>query len=68
MEVLLTDASIPVIVHINQSPLCRVSMLNDFEEIKPNVFVNRSYEENDPSLITFDIDVAMGNVTFRTED
>ncbi|MFP4092303.1 MAG: hypothetical protein ACLFUB_08575 [Cyclobacteriaceae bacterium] len=65
MEVVIDDSEIPVIVHINQSLLCKISMLKYFEEVRPNVFVNKSYEEGAESLITFDIDVAMGNVTFR---
>lgn len=68
LEVLLENAAIPVIVHINDSPLCRIKMLEFFTEIRPNVFVNDSYREDDPELITFDIDVAMGNVTFRMID
>jgi hypothetical protein len=64
MEVRLDASDIPIIVHINDSPLCRIKMLEIFTEIKPNVFVNESYDEDSENLITFDIDVAMGNVTF----
>jgi len=65
LDVLLENPEIPVIVHINDSPLCRIKMREFFTEIQPNVYVNDSYQENDAELITFRIDVAMGNVTFR---
>lgn len=68
LEVLLENPEIPVIVHINDSPLCRIKMREVFTEIRPNVFVNKSYDDDDQNLITFDIDVAMGNVTFRTKE
>lgn len=68
LEVLLENPDIPVIVHINDSPLCRIKMREVFTEIKPNVFVNQSYDDEDQDLITFNIDVAMGNVTFRMKE
>ncbi|MDF9798489.1 hypothetical protein OKW21_003752 [Catalinimonas alkaloidigena] len=68
MIVLLDDPDIPLIVYINNSPLCRIKMLKQFEEIEPNVYVNQSYDENAKNLISFDIDVAMGNVIFRMNE
>ena len=68
LQVLLENPDIPVIVHINDSPLCRIKMREVFTEIRPNVFVNESYDDDDKDLITFNIDVAMGNVTFRINE
>lgn len=68
MEVLLDDPNIPLIVYVNNSPLCRIKMLKHFKEIEPNVYVNQSYDEEATNLISFDIDVAMGNVTFKMKE
>lgn len=68
LEVSLENSDIPVIVHINDSPLCRIKMREVFTEIRPNVFVNQSYSVGGEDLLTFNIDVAMGNVTFRIKE
>lgn len=68
MVVLLDDLETPLIVYFNDSPLCRIKMLKQFREIKPNVFVNDNYDENASNLISFDIDVAMGNVVFKMNE
>lgn len=57
----------PVVIYINESPLCHVRLSNNFREIKKNVFVNKSYKPDAENLLTFDLDVAMGNIIFKSK-
>lgn len=65
LEILIANEATPAIIHINNSLLCRVKLNKNFREIRKNVFVNRSYAENAENLITFNLDVAMGNIVFK---
>ena len=56
----------PMIIHIRNSPLCRIKIPQSFTEIRDNVFVNDQYDQDAENLITFNIDVTMGNVIFKT--
>jgi len=56
----------PMIIYIQNSPLCRVKIPEGFTEIRKNVFVNGQYDQEAQNLITFNIDVAMGNIIFKT--
>jgi hypothetical protein len=56
----------PMIIYIRNSPLCRVKIPREFTEIRDNVFVNNQYDQDAENLITFNIDVTMGNVIFKT--
>lgn len=60
----LPQNEIPIIVYINNSPLCRILLGKDFQQIKPNVYANQSYKEDAQNLLTFDLDVAMGKISF----
>jgi hypothetical protein len=65
--VINADESInPMIIYIQNSPLCRVKIPEVFTEIRENVFVNSQYDQGAENLITFNIDVAMGNIIFKT--
>ncbi|MDN5200538.1 hypothetical protein QQ008_04175 [Fulvivirgaceae bacterium BMA10] len=65
LEIILEDQEVPVIVHVNNSLLCRVKLNRHFKEIRKNVFVNKGYSEDAPNLLTFNVDVAMGNIRFK---
>lgn len=56
----------PMIIYIHHSPLCRIQISKNFTEIRKNVFVNRLYDQDAENLITFNIDVTMGNIIFKT--
>ena len=56
----------PMIIYIQNSPLCRIKIPKDFTEIRENVFVNSQYDQDAENLITFNIDVTMGNIIFKT--
>jgi hypothetical protein len=58
----------PVIIQIKDSPLCSVTMAKGFEEVEQNVFISMSYDSYAENLLTFHVDVTLGNVTFTYED
>ena len=58
----------PVIIYIKDSPLCSIQMADKFEEVEENVFVNMTYAADAENLLTFNVDVALGSVTFSYED
>jgi hypothetical protein len=61
------DESInPMIIYIKDSPLCRITIPEGFTKIRENVFVNSQYDQDAENLITFNIDVTMGNIVFKT--
>ncbi len=61
------DESInPMIIYIKNSPLCRIKIPEEFTKIRENVFVNSQYDQDADNLITFNIDVTMGNIVFKT--
>ncbi|MFY0688703.1 MAG: hypothetical protein JXQ90_16130 [Cyclobacteriaceae bacterium] len=55
---------VPIIIEIKDSPFCSIDMHKDFEEVETNVYVNRQYASDADNLISFKIDVAIGNVKF----
>ncbi len=65
LEVVFANQRNPVVVHLNNSLLCRVKLGKHFRKLEKNVFVNNSYNKDAKNLVTFDIDVAMGNIIFR---
>lgn len=67
LNVSLPPSNIPVIVYINNSPLCRISLGDGFHQIEPNVYANGSYKENAKNLLTFDLDVGLGKISFVTK-
>lgn len=56
----------PMIIYIQNSPLCRIKISQSFTEIRKNVFVNSQYDQDAENLITFNIDVTIGNIIFKT--
>ena len=68
LEIILPDGDSPVIIYVQDSPLCSIRLTKDFEEVEKNVFVNKSYEINSENLLTFYVDVALGQVHFKYAD
>jgi hypothetical protein len=66
LQVTFDDIENPVIVEVPDSPLCRIKMPQTFRKIGPNTFVNEFYQEDADNLLSFDIDVSVGNVEFVT--
>lgn len=65
LEIYLPKKNTPIIIYLKDSPLCGVKLIKGFEEVEKNVFVNMNYSANAPNLLSFHLDVALGNVTFH---
>ena len=65
LDVVIPDKDTPVIIYIKDSPFCGIRMDDDFEEVESNVYVNHSYSANAKNLMVFNIDLALGNVSFQ---
>ena len=65
LEVVFDNTDTPVIIHLNNSPLCRVKLPKNFKKIAPGTFVSSTYSATATNAISFNIDVSMGNVVFR---
>lgn len=65
LDVFLPKKDVPVIVYMKDSPLCGLKLDPGFEQVEKNVFVNPEYSESANNLLTFNLDVAMGNVSFH---
>ena len=65
--VLIPRGNIPIIVKVKSSMLCRTRMDESFKEIQEDVFVNEAYHAEARNLLTFKVDVSMGNIIFKTK-
>jgi hypothetical protein len=61
----LPDAEVPVIVTINESWLCSISLSNSLKKIAPNKYANAAYSKDSKDALVFDLDVSMGKIVFR---
>ena len=68
LEVILESPTQPVIVRMHNSPLCHVKFSPDFQEISKNVWVNSAYHDGAKNLVTFDVEVSMGNLRFGYQE
>lgn len=64
--ILLPDAGIPVLVKVHDSWLCSVKLPESLKKIAENTFANDSYVKNTKNALTFDLDVSMGSIIFKT--
>lgn len=55
---------IPIIININNSPLCHVNLPRQFKKMDKHIYVNDMYSYNAPNLLTFNLDVAVGQIKF----
>ncbi|UII28693.1 hypothetical protein LVD15_09780 [Fulvivirga maritima] len=63
--VLPEEDEIPVIVTVNDSWLCRVKLTKSFKKLNEHTFVNAAYSEDAKNLLSFNLDVSMGSITFQ---
>ncbi|MFY0650459.1 MAG: hypothetical protein JXQ96_00430 [Cyclobacteriaceae bacterium] len=68
LKVIMPNKNTPAIVYFKKSPLCNISIKEGFEEVDNNVFVNKEYKADAKNLMTFTLDVALGNITFEYKD
>lgn len=64
LTVSFDDIESPIIIEMSDSPLCRTKMPQSFRKIRKNTYVNEQYREDAPNVLSFDIDVSVGNVEF----
>lgn len=64
LELLMPQQNVPVIIYLHNSPLCSVKMPAGYKEIRKNVFTNARYRPGAENLMEFNVDVALGNVSF----
>ncbi len=63
--ILLPSDETPVLVKIKDSWLCSVRMTNTLKKISANTFANAAYTKDARNVLTFDLDVSMGNIIFK---
>ena len=68
LEILLPEGNIPVRININDSPLCRIKIPAGFEQTSEHVFVSSGYKDHQTNYINFSVDVAVGNIDFRSSN
>jgi hypothetical protein len=65
LTVLMPAQEVAMLVKVNESWLCSVNLSKDLKKIGENTFANAAYSKNPKDAITFDLDVSMGNITFK---
>ncbi|SMG42113.1 hypothetical protein SAMN05661096_02865 [Marivirga sericea] len=67
LNILLPPKEIPVIIRINNSPLCNIKMAENFQKIGHNIFGNQAYVDNPDESMEFLLDVGMGRIIFQNQ-
>lgn len=65
LTVFMPAAEVPILVKVNESWLCSVNLSKNLKKIGENTFANAAYSKNPKDAIIFDLDVSMGNITFK---
>lgn len=58
------DDTFPVIINIENSPLCNVKLPKGFKKQKKHVYVSQGYHENASNILSFNLDVVVGQIKF----
>jgi hypothetical protein len=64
MEIYLSEKETPILIKVNNSPLCHIKMPRSFKRIGKDIYANDLYSPGADHLISFDLDVALGHITF----
>lgn len=67
LEVVLPESNIPVCITLNDSPLCKVRLPKAYQKIGKNMYANYNETEMPAEAIQFNVDVALGNITFSSK-
>jgi hypothetical protein len=65
LVIALPASDVPVLVKINESWLCSVSLSKSLQKIGENTFANAAYTANSADALTFDLDVSLGKIIFK---
>lgn len=66
LEVILPTSDVPVRININDSPLCQIKMPKEFKKSSANEFTNMDSTGGSDNYLTFNVDVAVGNIVFKS--
>jgi hypothetical protein len=58
------DNTFPVIINIENSPLCNVKLPKGYKKQKKHVYVSQGYHENASNILSFNLDVVVGQIKF----
>ena len=61
----LPAEEVPVMVKINESWLCSLTICKSLKRIGENKFANAAYTKNPKDALTFELDVSMGKIIFK---
>ena len=56
--------TIPVIINIEDSPLCHVKLPKEYKKLKKHVYVSEGYREDAANILSFNLDVVIGQIKF----
>lgn len=65
LNVILPPEETPIVIRLNNSPLCNIKMAENFEKIGHNTFGNKAYIDNPDESMEFLLDVGMGSIAFK---
>lgn len=65
LVIILPSEQTPVLVKIKDSWLCSVSVPKSLKRINENTFASETYSKEAKNALIFDLDVSMGNITFK---
>ncbi len=66
LEVNLPRTDIPIIVRMKDTSYRKFKVPEGFSKIRENTFVSSSYDPDAENLLTFNIDLSMGSVSFKS--
>ncbi len=67
LSVKLPEYPIPMMVRVKNASYRKMKMPEHFEKIRENVYVSSAYDPDAANLLTFNIDLSMGNVVFSED-
>lgn len=65
LQITIPDNEYPILIQINNSPLCHVKIPKSFKTIEKNIFVNNLYKSGADNLVEFDLNVTVGHIAFN---
>lgn len=65
LTVNLQEDEVPMMIRIKDTSYRKLKVPEDFVKIRDNVYVNAAYDPDAINLLTFNIDLSMGSVTFN---
>jgi hypothetical protein len=67
LTIILPTDDVPVLIKIHDSWLCSVTMPKSLKKVGDNTFANAAYSKGATQVLSFDLDVSMGSITFKEQ-